>query len=88
MRAITTSASVSPPCPNIHCLCDSLTKCCTVLDKTPMFSVYSQRNGQPFKHEVKALEIIWKKFPGVWSKKDSIHIDDLSRNFGKCFMNL
>jgi ubiquitin-like domain-containing CTD phosphatase 1 len=32
-----------------------------VLDRHPMFSVYSVRHGKPFKHEVKALELIWKK---------------------------
>ena len=37
----------------------------TVLDRTPMFSVYSVRHGQSFKHEVKALEIIWKKVLGL-----------------------
>jgi len=32
------------------------------------------------KHEVKALEIIWAKFP-QWTKQNTIHVDDLSRNF-------
>lgn len=52
-----------------------------VLDRHPMFSVYSVRHGKPFKHEVKALELIWKKFPSFYSASNSIHIDDLSRNF-------
>lgn len=52
-----------------------------VLDKKPMFPVYSMRNGKPFKHEVKPLEIIWKKFPQVYNATNSIHLDDLSRNF-------
>ena len=44
------------------------------------FSVYSRRKGKPFKHEVKALEIIWAKFPD-YSAANTLHIDDLSRNF-------
>ncbi|KAK4703793.1 ubiquitin-like domain-containing CTD phosphatase 1, partial [Phenoliferia sp. Uapishka_3] len=51
-----------------------------VLDRAPMFSVYSERNGQPFKHEVKALGIIWSKFP-QYGPETTIHVDDLSRNF-------
>ena len=45
-----------------------------------MFSVYSARGGQPFKHEVKALDIIWRKFP-QYGPQNTIHVDDLSRNF-------
>lgn len=64
-----------------------------------MFSVFSEREGKPFKHEVglslassqfrltlrgsqvKALGIIWSKFPEFYDHKNTIHIDDLSRNF-------
>lgn len=52
-----------------------------VLDRTSMFSVTSKKNGQERTHEVKALEIIWRKFPGRWGAHNTIHIDDLSRNF-------
>lgn len=52
-----------------------------VLDKTSMFSITTKRNGKPYKHEVKALDIIWNKFPELYSPVNSIHIDDLSRNF-------
>ncbi|GJJ76924.1 ubiquitin-like domain-containing CTD phosphatase 1 [Entomortierella parvispora] len=51
-----------------------------VMDISTMFSVMSQRDGKPFKHQVKALDIIWTKFP-QYSAKNTIHIDDLSRNF-------
>ncbi|KAH8917436.1 ubiquitin family proteint [Atractiella rhizophila] len=54
---------------------------CFVLDRTPMFSVYSTRHNKPFKHEVKALDIIWKKFPEHFSPDRTIHVDDLGRNF-------
>ncbi|KZT26639.1 HAD IIID h [Neolentinus lepideus HHB14362 ss-1] len=51
-----------------------------VLDKTTMFSVFSNRNGQPYRHHVKPLQIIWNKFP-QYNEKNTIHVDDLGRNF-------
>ncbi|KAF9169606.1 hypothetical protein BGX21_010211 [Mortierella sp. AD011] len=51
-----------------------------VMDISTMFSVMSQRDGKPFKHQVKALDIIWSKFP-QYNARNTIHIDDLSRNF-------
>ncbi|CAK5277538.1 unnamed protein product [Mycena citricolor] len=51
-----------------------------VLDKTPMFTVFSQRDGKPWSHSVKALQIIWNHFP-QFDSSNTIHIDDLSRNF-------
>ncbi|GAA5832277.1 hypothetical protein JCM11251_004304 [Rhodosporidiobolus azoricus] len=53
----------------------------TTLDRTPMFSIYSEREGKSYKHEVKALGILWAKFPGQYTSANTIHIDDLSRNF-------
>ncbi|KAH7911418.1 HAD subfamily IIID h [Hygrophoropsis aurantiaca] len=47
---------------------------------TCMFTVFSERNGQPYSHSVKALQIIWNHFP-QYSAKNTIHVDDLSRNF-------
>jgi len=52
-------------------------KLCFVLDKSCMFSVNSKKG----KHQVKAMQLIWSKFPELWSPKNSIHIDDLGRNF-------
>mmetsp|Transcript_25705 Transcript_25705/g.51145 ORF Transcript_25705/g.51145 Transcript_25705/m.51145 type:complete len:379 (+) Transcript_25705:64-1200(+) len=57
---------------------------CFVLDKTSMFSVVSSKRGggKTFKHQVKPLEIIWRKFPQYhWSAANTVHVDDLSRNF-------
>ncbi|RDX56440.1 HAD subfamily IIID h [Lentinus brumalis] len=51
-----------------------------VLDKTCMFTVFSTKDGKPYKHSVKALQIIWNHFP-QYSAKNTIHIDDLGRNF-------
>jgi ubiquitin-like domain-containing CTD phosphatase 1 len=68
---------------------------CLVLDKTCMFTVFTERNGQPYAHQVKALQIIWNHFPQLLvypdctneytltflfsSAKNTIHIDDLVR---------
>ncbi|WVQ72783.1 HAD hydrolase, family IIID [Cryptococcus sp. DSM 104548] len=51
-----------------------------VCDRGPMFPVFSHRGGQIVKHEVKPLEYIWASYP-QWSAKNTVHIDDLSRNF-------
>ncbi len=34
-----------------------------VLDKTCMFTVFTERDNKPWKHSVKALQIIWNHFP-------------------------
>ncbi|EPS99032.1 hypothetical protein FOMPIDRAFT_1061039 [Fomitopsis schrenkii] len=51
-----------------------------VLDKKSMFSVFSRRDGKPYKHHVKALQIIWNHFP-QFDASNTIHVDDLGRNF-------
>ena len=56
-------------------------KICFVLDKTSMFTVKStKRNGSSVVHHVKPLQIIWTKFPR-WGSHNTVHVDDLSRNF-------
>lgn len=51
-----------------------------VLDRTSMFSITSRKGRQERTHEVKALEIIWRRFRS-WDSTNTIHIDDLSKNF-------
>lgn len=52
-----------------------------VLDKHCMFHVKSKKaGGSVFEHQVKALGIIWEKIPH-YTEKNTIHIDDLGRNF-------
>ncbi|KAF8720580.1 hypothetical protein AX14_010924 [Amanita brunnescens Koide BX004] len=51
-----------------------------VLDKTSMFTVFTEREGKTWTHSVKALQIIWNHFP-QFDASNTIHIDDLSRNF-------
>ncbi|SAM83994.1 uncharacterized protein UBRO_06329 [Ustilago bromivora] len=48
-----------------------------VIDRTPMFKIQSKAGT----HEVKALEFIWRRWPDVYGPHNTIHIDDLSRNF-------
>ncbi|CBQ68822.1 conserved hypothetical protein [Sporisorium reilianum SRZ2] len=48
-----------------------------VIDRTPMFRIHSKAG----KHEVKALEFIWRRWPEAYGRHNTIHIDDLSRNF-------
>lgn len=48
-----------------------------VIDRTPMFRIHSKVGV----HEVKALEFIWRRWPDVYGRHNTIHIDDLSRNF-------
>ena len=56
-------------------------KICFVLDKTSMFQVVStNRSGKKVTHHVKPLQIIWSKFPH-WNSRNTVHLDDLSRNF-------
>jgi hypothetical protein len=42
------------------------------------FTIFSEREGKPYKHEVKALQLLWNKFPH-WNASNTIHIDDLVR---------
>lgn len=51
-----------------------------VLDKSAMFSITSNFKGKHKEHEVKPLKIIWKKFE-MYNHKNTVHVDDLARNF-------
>jgi len=47
-----------------------------------MISITTRRSdGKDFKHQVKPLELIWAKYPERYSAANTIHVDDLSRNF-------
>ncbi|PIA18791.1 HAD-superfamily subfamily IIID h [Coemansia reversa NRRL 1564] len=56
-------------------------KITTALDISAMFNIKSIRNGKPVDHQVKALEFIWARFPDVYDRSNTIHVDDLGRNF-------
>lgn len=49
-----------------------------VLDRTPMFSI---KHANAKSHEVKPLALIWKRWPDIYGPHNTIHIDDLARNF-------
>ncbi|KAJ1937993.1 hypothetical protein GGF37_004980 [Kickxella alabastrina] len=59
----------------------------TALDISTMFTVKSIRNGELGTHQVKPLEFIWSRFPQHYSSQNTIHIDDLSRNFALNYQN-
>jgi len=51
------------------------------MDRSSMFTVTSMdKQNQPRIHEVKALEVIWAKFPS-FGPHNTVHVDDLGRNF-------
>ncbi|KAL7423090.1 hypothetical protein Q5752_002389 [Cryptotrichosporon argae] len=55
-------------------------KICFVADKKTMFPIIGFRDGESYHHEIKPLSFLWQQFP-QWSAKNTIHIDDLARNF-------
>jgi ubiquitin-like domain-containing CTD phosphatase 1 len=47
-----------------------------------MFTVVStKRDGTSVQHHVKPLQLIWSKYPDRWGSHNTVHIDDLERNF-------
>ncbi|KAJ2018844.1 hypothetical protein IW146_006912 [Coemansia sp. RSA 922] len=59
----------------------------TALDISSMFTVHVLRNGKEVDHQVKPLEFIWSRFPEHYGKHNTIHVDDLSRNFALNWQN-
>eukprot|EP01083_Nonionella_stella_P032338 88506_1 len=65
----------------MNMLMNSKYKITFVLDKKAMFTIRSNfKNGEK-KHYVKPLQLIWAKYQGQYDESNTIHIDDLSRNF-------
>mmetsp|Transcript_17294 Transcript_17294/g.25550 ORF Transcript_17294/g.25550 Transcript_17294/m.25550 type:complete len:392 (+) Transcript_17294:124-1299(+) len=58
-------------------------KFCFVLDKTSMFSITSihKTKKKEYQHFIKPLKILWSQFPGQWGPHNTVHLDDLARNF-------
>ena len=48
-----------------------------------MFQITSVRkkDGKKVRHCVKPLRIIWDQFDGRWGEHNTVHLDDLERNF-------
>lgn len=51
--------------------------CSSLISRLQVFGV---RDGKTYKHDVKPLAFLWTKFP-QYSSRNTIHIDDLGRNF-------
>jgi len=49
-------------------------KICFILDKSSMFKI-------PPSGYVKPIHIVWSKFPHLWNKTNTVHVDDMERNF-------
>ncbi|KAH9483953.1 Ubiquitin-like domain-containing CTD phosphatase 1 [Psilocybe cubensis] len=78
-----TSGSLPPAeCarPGLHEFLEAIYPYYDILDKTSMFTVFTERDSKPWTHSVKALQIIWSHFP-QFNATNTIHVDDLSRNF-------
>uniref|UniRef100_A0A7S3JZY9 protein-serine/threonine phosphatase n=1 Tax=Aureoumbra lagunensis TaxID=44058 RepID=A0A7S3JZY9_9STRA len=57
-------------------------KICFCIDKHSMLSVSSiNKHGRNVDHRVKPLELIWRLYPQKWSALNTVHLDDLERNF-------
>eukprot|EP01066_Platyproteum_vivax_P002802 Platyproteum_vivax@DN1350_c0_g1_i1.p1 len=70
-------------CTELGLLTSNQYKLSFVLDQSSMFTVTSKtKEGEVKSHQVKALEIIWAKLPtNQYGPKNTVHVDDLSRNF-------
>ncbi|KAK0549093.1 hypothetical protein OC846_004204 [Tilletia horrida] len=68
----------------LQMLADSRFKISFVLDRTPMFHIRSSARGKDKEWRgphCKPLELIWRRWPKIYGPHNTIHIDDLSRNF-------
>lgn len=53
-------------------------KICFILDKTYMFNVSADKT---ISNKVKPLQLIWAKHPNLWSSCNTLHVDDIEKNF-------
>jgi len=67
----------------LQMLADPRFKISFVLDRTPMFHIRSSVKGKEKERgpHCKPLELIWRRWPAIYGPHNTIHIDDLSRNF-------
>lgn len=73
---------VEMKCTQLGLLTSQHFKLCFVLDRSSMFSISSiQKDGKKCEHEVKALQIIWSKFSHLWGPHNTLHADDVEKNF-------
>jgi len=53
-------------------------KLCFILDKTYMFNVSTDK---AVSNKVKPLQLIWAKYPNLWGSSNTVHVDDIEKNF-------
>ena len=53
-------------------------KVCFILDKTSMYNVSLDKT---ISNKVKPLQLIWSRYPNLWSSFNTVHVDDIEKNF-------
>eukprot|EP01035_Chromulina_nebulosa_P007217 gene7217-9741_t len=53
-------------------------KICFILDKTSMYNVSADK---AISNKVKPLQLIWSRYPNLWSSCNTVHVDDIEKNF-------
>ncbi|KAJ2557943.1 hypothetical protein EV175_001047 [Coemansia sp. RSA 1933] len=62
-------------------------KLVAALDISLMLVVDMRYRGEKVRRQIKPLELIWKRFPEYYGPHNTIHIDDLERNFALNWQN-
>jgi len=58
-----------------------------ILDKTQMPKICSRTKRGMKTHQIKPMELIWRRFPEFYNEHNTIHVDDLGRNFARNTQN-
>ncbi|KAJ2402679.1 hypothetical protein GGI23_000540 [Coemansia sp. RSA 2559] len=62
-------------------------KLVTALDISSMMYVDMRYKGKEVRRQIKPLELIWLRFPDHYGRHNTVHIDDLERNFALNWQN-
>ncbi|KAJ1799070.1 hypothetical protein LPJ59_002084 [Coemansia sp. RSA 2399] len=62
-------------------------KLVTALDISSMMYVDMRYRGKEVRRQIKPLELIWLRFPDHYGPHNTVHIDDLERNFALNWQN-
>lgn len=76
----TSMTAIDSKCSNLGIYSNENYKVNLVLSKDHMIYIYKQGKKSVYHETVKPLEVIWRNFP-QYTKKNTIHIDDLKSNF-------
>jgi len=68
---------------NMGVLSNSSYKISVILNKDHMipYSIANKTHTKTRVHDIKPLQIIWSRFPDIYTPKNTIHIDDIIENF-------